>query len=100
MCLRQREETARESYTQCQSPINTGDTTLSLHPLCVCIHTHTHRGIQNTKQIDTALTHACNSRMHTAALFEDTLIGRLVRIQQTQRAETLQQQESGSVVKV
>ena len=40
-----------------------------------------------------------NSRMRTAALFEDTLIGGPVRTQRTRRAETLLR-ESGSVVKV
>lgn len=39
-----------------------------------------------------------NSRMRTAALFEDALIGGPVRIQRTRTAKTLR--ESGSPVKV
>lgn len=38
-----------------------------------------------------------NSRMRTAALFEDALIGGPVKIQATQRAKI---QESGGVVKI
>lgn len=35
LCVKQREETVGESYTQCQGSINTTNTTLPLHPLCV-----------------------------------------------------------------